>query len=120
MEWLEQLATTFGVDPLGPDEEHDLLRPEVRPAVLFHDDAYRWDPAADDVAPRAGRRLVKWIPRSGVAPLEDGPGRYRTAYGRLRRGPYLASDRLPPRLEVGVRDGRLTFQGVMSTAPLVA
>ena len=25
MEWLDQLATTFGIDPLGPDEETDLL-----------------------------------------------------------------------------------------------
>ena len=25
MEWLDQLATTFGVDPLGPGETNDLL-----------------------------------------------------------------------------------------------
>jgi hypothetical protein len=25
MEWLDQLATTFGVDPLGPGEANDLL-----------------------------------------------------------------------------------------------
>ena len=25
MEWLDQLATTFGVDPLGPEEANDLL-----------------------------------------------------------------------------------------------
>ncbi|HSL11844.1 MAG TPA: DUF6457 domain-containing protein [Actinomycetota bacterium] len=25
MEWLDQLATTFGVEPLGPDETNDLL-----------------------------------------------------------------------------------------------
>ena len=25
MEWLDQLATTFGVDPLGPNETNDLL-----------------------------------------------------------------------------------------------
>ena len=25
MEWLDQLAGTFGMDPLGPDETNDLL-----------------------------------------------------------------------------------------------
>ena len=25
MEWLDRLATTFGIEPLGPDEESDLL-----------------------------------------------------------------------------------------------
>ena len=25
MEWIDQLAGTFGVDPLGPDETNDLL-----------------------------------------------------------------------------------------------
>jgi hypothetical protein len=25
MEWIDQLAVTFGVDPLGPDETNDLL-----------------------------------------------------------------------------------------------
>ena len=25
MEWIDQLAVTFGLDPLGPDETNDLL-----------------------------------------------------------------------------------------------
>jgi len=25
MEWLDQLAVSFGIDPLGPDETNDLL-----------------------------------------------------------------------------------------------
>ena len=25
MDWLDRLATTFGIDPLGPDEANDLL-----------------------------------------------------------------------------------------------
>ena len=108
-------ALTLLPDPPGtlpqPATAHDLLVAPWRAHTLWSTAAYTYDPATDQIRvkpqhPRAPR--VKVVP-----PCE--PPREARFWNRHRRGAFLASDALPPRLEIAVRDaaglGPPTFTG---------
>lgn len=98
-------------------EPADLLTADLRPYVLWSAAAYDYDAAGDEVRPRGGRRLVKVIDAAGVG---GPPPRDRVHFGARRRGPYLASEPLPPTLRVGVRDvAALTRQALPGRRPRV-
>ena len=80
-----------------PRSPADLLTPALRPFCLFSGDAYRYQPAADEIEPTIQRQLVKAVP-GGPEPDRDA-----TTFNARRRGSYLSSSNLPPRLHVGVR-----------------
>jgi glycosyltransferase involved in cell wall biosynthesis len=81
----------------------DVLGPSLRPWTLYRADAYAWDPATDTVRATGDHRLVKLVDTGGVGDLTRPP----EPAGRFRRGPYLSSAPLGPRLDVGLRDARL-------------
>jgi glycosyltransferase involved in cell wall biosynthesis len=93
---------TPALDPT-PRSAGDLDDPRLRPYALYRSDSYRWHPGTGAVHPTGRRSLVKLIDSGGVG-VE--PSSSET-FSSSRRGPYLATERLPSLLEVGVRDAAL-------------
>ncbi len=94
------LVAQAAAAPSEAQTSDDLLTPKLRQLTLFSRSAYTYDPAADRVLPPHQPHLVKWVDRPGVAAIPQTPAWLNAR----RRGPYLASQPLGPRLTVALRD----------------
>ncbi len=110
-EEVDAVVLLAAADP-EPAAADDLGRRPWRRLSLFSAAAWRYDAATGTIVPRGGRgRRVKVLGHGAATEVP----RHRHTWGRRRRGPYLASDPLPPRAAIGLRDAALLDRAARPT-----